>query len=36
MGFQEWNPICNTAVMGDMGSTYDGSLCDNRLGTNQV
>jgi len=34
--FKNGTPICNNVVMGNMGSTYDGSLCDNRLGTNQV
>ena len=26
----------NNALMGNMGSTYDGSLCDRHLGTNQI
>jgi len=34
--FRNGTPICNTAAMGNMGSTYDGSLCDNLLGINQV
>jgi hypothetical protein len=34
--FRNGTPICNTALMGNMGSTYDGSLCDSHLGTNEV
>ena len=35
-GFSNGTPICNTALMGNMGSTYDGPLCDTHLGTSQV
>ena len=28
--------ICNIALFENMGSTYDGSLCECRPGTNQV
>jgi hypothetical protein len=34
--FRTGTPICNTALMGNMGSTYNGSLCDDRLEINQV